>query len=163
MGDPKKQGRGYSKPMHPWRIERIEEETQLQKEYGLKNKREIWKAKEMLRKFRQQARNLLADTSEEAEKEKKDLLKRLGKLGIVESENIEDILALTPSKILDRRLQTIVHKKGFSSTPKQARQLVKHRHVQVKGRKVDVPGYLVVKTEEDLISLTDEYAKKVAQ
>ncbi|MDP7610203.1 MAG: 30S ribosomal protein S4, partial [Candidatus Woesearchaeota archaeon] len=43
MGDPKKQRKKYSKPSHPWQTERIEVEKVLMKEYGLKNKKEIWR------------------------------------------------------------------------------------------------------------------------
>lgn len=163
MGDPRKQRRKYSRPKHPWKIDRIEEENELSKAYGLKNKREIWKAKEMLRGYRQQARTLLAATDEEADKEKKELLKKLQIMGVLESEVIEDILSLSPQDILNRRLQTIVYRKGLATTPKQARQLVIHKHVKMNGRTINVPSYLVKKGEEDTITLNEAYAKKVAQ
>ena len=44
MGDPKRLRKKYETPSHPWEEERIKRETELMKKYGLKNKREIWKA-----------------------------------------------------------------------------------------------------------------------
>ena len=153
--------RKYSKPKHPWRTERIEEENQLQKEYGLKNKREIWKTKSVLSGFRQQARKLLAETGEEAEKEKTDLLKRLNRLGVLDSMELDDVLAVKVSDILGRRLQTIVYRKGLANTIKHSRQLITHKHIIVGDRKVSVPGYIVTKDEEEAVRLDEEYAKKV--
>jgi small subunit ribosomal protein S4 len=44
---------------------------------------------------------------------------------------------------LESRLDNIVYRLGFGSSRKAARQLVRHRHVQVNGRTVDVPSYTV--------------------
>ena len=56
MGDPKFPRKKYDTPNHPWKAERIQEEKDAQKSFGLKNKREIWKAKSLIRNFRKQAR-----------------------------------------------------------------------------------------------------------
>ena len=45
--------------------------------------------------------------------------------------------------LLERRLDNIVYRMGFSSSRRQARQLVRHNHVMVNGGKVNVPSYLV--------------------
>jgi small subunit ribosomal protein S4 len=45
--------------------------------------------------------------------------------------------------LLERRLDNIVYRMGFSSSRRQARQLVRHNHVMVNGEKVNVPSYLV--------------------
>lgn len=45
--------------------------------------------------------------------------------------------------MLERRLDNIVHKIGFGTSRAMARQLVRHGHIQVNGRKVDIPSYLV--------------------
>ncbi|HHQ45421.1 MAG TPA: 30S ribosomal protein S4 [Candidatus Altiarchaeales archaeon] len=163
MGDPRKQKRKFAKPKHLWKVSRIEEENALTKEYGLKNKREIWRARSRLRGFRQQARSLLAATGESAEKEKKELAGKLNRLGILEGKNFDDVLGLEVKNILERRLQTLTVKKGLASTPKQARQLIAHKHVRVGGRVMNTPGYLVPKAHEDLIALDETYAKKVAK
>jgi small subunit ribosomal protein S4 len=60
MGDPKFLRRRYDTPKHPWEAGRMEEERKLLTKYGLKNKRELWKAQSILRRFRGQARELQA-------------------------------------------------------------------------------------------------------
>jgi small subunit ribosomal protein S4 len=42
---------------------------------------------------------------------------------------------------LERRLDSVVHRMGFATSRRQARQLVRHGHVQVNGRKVNIPSY----------------------
>jgi ribosomal protein S4 len=68
--------------------------------------------------------------------------------------SLDDVLALETEAVLSRRLQTLVYLKGFSSTPYQARQLISHGHVAVKGRKVTIPSYMVAKEEETQIQYT---------
>ena len=53
--------------------------------------------------------------------------------------------------MLRRRLQTIVHKRGLARTVNEARQLVVHGHITLNGKKLDAPGYLVKRGEEDKI------------
>lgn len=49
---------------------------------------------------------------------------------------------------LETRLDNIVYRMGFAASRKAARQLVRHRHVQVNGRTVDVPSYRVQAHDE---------------
>ena len=49
---------------------------------------------------------------------------------------------------LERRLDTVVYKLGFGMSRRQARQLVRHGHVAVNGRKVNIPSYQVTVGEE---------------
>lgn len=156
MGDPRKQRRKYERPKHPWRAERILEENELCKKYGLKNKTELWRAKSTIGRFRQQARQLLGSSGEKIEAEKKGLVERLNKLGLLESNKIEDILSLTVENLLERRLQTIVQKKGLTTTIKQSRQYVTHGHVIVGSNIVDTPSYIVSHGEEDQVKLTEK-------
>src|SRR5258705_12654240 len=44
---------------------------------------------------------------------------------------------------LESRLDNLVYRMGFATSRKQARQLVRHRHIQVNGRVVDIPSYVV--------------------
>jgi small subunit ribosomal protein S4 len=44
---------------------------------------------------------------------------------------------------LESRLDNLVYRMGFATSRKQARQLVRHRHIQVKGRVVDIPSFVV--------------------
>ncbi len=154
MGDPKFPRKKYETPSHPWEAERIRREKEILHKYGLRNKREIWRAETFLRRIREQARRLLAMAGEEqVEKEKERLLKRLARLGILpENASLDDVLALTVEDILARRLQTLVYLHGLAKTPKQARQFIVHGHIAVDGRKVRTPSYLVRKEEEDKIT-----------
>lgn len=161
MGDPRRPRRRYSRPTHPWRAERITEENDLVRKYGLKNKREIWRAKTALSGYRGQARALLASSGENVERNKKELLDKLNKLGIMDSRSLDDVLALTVESILDRRLQTLVFKRGLARTVKQARQLVVHGHVFIGENAVAVPKYLVPKDQEELIRLDERVSEKI--
>ncbi len=157
MGDPRFNRKTYETPKHPWEAERIKEEWELQKKYGLKNKREIWKAKSILRNFRAQARQLQAKLrygDKQAERQQKQLFEKLTRLGILNEANatLDAVLSLTVDDILMRRLQTIVYLKGLARTPKQARQFIVHGHISIGDRRVTIPGYLVRKDEEELIS-----------
>lgn len=160
MGDPRKNRKTYETPKHPWESERIKEEWELKKRYGLKNKREIWKAKSMLRNFRSQARYLQAKLrygDPQAEKQQKQLFGRLARLGILNEENatLDAVLSLSEEDILKRRLQTIVYLKGLARTPKQARQFIVHGHIAINGRKITIPGYMVRKDEEQFIEYNE--------
>ncbi len=155
MGDPKKQRRKYKRPQHLWKTESITEENELSNKYGLKNKKEIWRAKSVVRRFRQQARILLGSSGKEVEKEKKEIVTRLNKLGILNTNSVEDILPLTVNDLFERRLQTILYRKGLANTIKQARQLVVHGNVLVGENIIDVPGYTVVRDEEGSIRIVD--------
>ncbi len=154
MGDSRKIAKKYSTPRHPWQAERIEEERGIMKEYGLKNKREIWKAESILRRIRRQARKTLAASSDQAMKAKEELLGRLVRLKVVKSDaSSDDVLALKTKDLLDRRLQTLVFRKGLANTVKHARQLIVHGHIAVGGRKMTSPGHLVGVAEEEVIGL----------
>ena len=160
MGDPRFHRKRYETPRHPWEADRIKEEWELKKKYGLKNKREIWKAKSILRNFRAQARTLQAKLrygDPQAEKQQKQLFGRLIRLGILDENNatLDAVLSLTVEDILRRRLQTIVYLKGLARTPRQARQFIVHGHIAIGDRRVTIPGYLVRKEEEDLIDYYD--------
>ncbi len=148
----------YDTPLHPWKETRIKSERELMKKYGLKNHKEVWKAKTYLGKHREQARELLAKlgtASPQAKKESDQLLLHLSSMGIVAmGASLDDVLALDIESVLSRRLQTLVDLKGFSSTPYQARQLISHGHVAVSGKKVTVPSYMVPKNEETMIQYT---------
>src|ERR1700722_12099643 len=49
---------------------------------------------------------------------------------------------------LESRLDNMVYRMGFAPSRKAARQLIRHRHIEVKGKPVDVPSYLVKPGEE---------------
>ena len=156
MGDPKFSRRKFDTPSHPWEGERITEENEMLKKFGLKNKRELWKAHSMLKNFRGQARSLVARSrygDTQAAKETKWLLDRLVNMGLLESmSTLDDVLALDVLQVLNRRLQTVAYHKGLAQTPKQARQLIVHGHIAIKGGAVTIPSYFVKKDEEEFIT-----------
>lgn len=154
MGDPRKQRKSYETPTHPWRKGRIDKEKELIRKYGLKNKKDIWKAESKLRRIRRLARNLLGSHGEQAEEEENKLLGKLQKLGLLKGEaDLDSVLGLSIEDFLERRLQSLVHRKGLAKSPKHARQLVVHGHIRVGGRRITAPSYLVpVEQEETIIS-----------
>lgn len=157
MGDPKKKRKKFHRPSHPWQKERIEEERIILKEYGLKNKREIWKANSLLKNFKNQVKRLIAATSQQAEKERTQLLRKLQNLDMIKrAARLDDILGLTLKDIMNRRLQTVVYKNGLAGTINQARQFIVHKHITLKGKKISAPSYLVLKNEEEMIELTGD-------
>lgn len=158
MGQPKFPRKKYQSPLHPWKAERIKQERELIKKYGLKNHQEVWRAKTFLGKYRQQARELLAllDTKNpQIKKESDQLILHLTRMGILPmGATLDDVLALEIETVLSRRLQTLVYLKGFASTASQSRQLINHGHVRIDARKITIPGYLVDKGEEEFIGYT---------
>jgi len=153
MGDPKKQRRKYETPRFPWRTDILQSELKLQGQYGLRNKRELWRHKTELSRFREIARSLLGMTTEQRQKVEKQLLERLNRLGILpETAVLDDVLDLSLEDILERRLQTMVFSKGLSKSIFQARQLITHGHIAINGRRVPSPSYLVLRDEEAKIA-----------
>ena len=152
MGDPRKPRKKWIGPKHPWVKDRLARELEIMGRYGLRNKRESWIAQTMARKFRHQARSLLALPDAVRAEEEKNLLARLTRLGLIsENTKLDDVLGLTAENVLERRLQTLVYKKGLAKTIQQARQFIVHGHIAIAGRRVTSPGYLVNRDEEQLI------------
>jgi small subunit ribosomal protein S4 len=149
MGDPKKQRKKFETPRFRWRKDILQEELKLIGQYGLRNKHELWRHKTMLSKTRGIARSLIGKTPEERVKMENELLTRLKKLGILnETAVLDNVLDLSIEDLLERRLQTIVFRKGLARTAFQSRQLITHGHVTIGNRRVTVPSYTVSKEEE---------------
>lgn len=153
MGDPKKSRRMWITPRHPWRKERLIDESRLLGVYGLRNKRELWKAVATVRYYRHRARALLAAPIEIREREEKALIDKLVKLGLLnEGARLDDVLNLRVEDLLERRLQTLVHRKGLAKSIYEARQLIIHGHISIGNRRIRSPGYIVSREEESLIN-----------
>jgi len=149
MGDPKRQRRKYETPRFPWRTDVLQSELKILGQYGLRNKRELWRHETMLSRFREMARSLLGMPTEERQKLERQLLNRLNRLGMLpETAALDDVLDLSIEDILERRLQTIVFRKGLAKSIHQARQLIAHGHIAISGQRVPSPSYLVLRDEE---------------
>ncbi|MEM3926080.1 MAG: 30S ribosomal protein S4 [Desulfurococcaceae archaeon] len=153
MGDPRKPRKTWTGPRHPWRKDVLMYESRLIGIYGLRNKRELWKAATIVRYFRHRARSLLAAPPDIRSKEEKSLLDRLVKLGLLkEGSKLEDVLNLKVEDLLERRLQTIVFRKGLAKSIYEARQLIVHGHIAIGTRRIRSPGYIVSIDEEPLVN-----------
>jgi len=157
LGDPHKPKKTYHRPRRIWTIDQLNAELYILGTYGLRNKRELWKAQSEIARIRNQARALLAIPTEVRRDKELRLLGFLNRLGLVnESATLDDVLNLKIEDILERRLQTIVMRKIMSKSAIEARQIVSHRHVSVGSRTVNLPGYIVRKDEEQNIIVRKE-------
>jgi small subunit ribosomal protein S4 len=144
----KRKHKNYSRPKRPFEKIRIEEEGKIKEEFGLKNKREIWKADAKVGLMREKAKNLISSNPEE----QKALFQRLKKIGL-NVNSIADVLSLDKKDFLQRRLQTILVNKKLATTVKQARQFIVHKKVLVGGEIVNIPSYIVPIELENKITL----------
>ncbi|MCW8966066.1 MAG: 30S ribosomal protein S4 [Candidatus Pacearchaeota archaeon] len=144
----KKKHKSYSRPKRPFDKTRIDEEKKIKKDFGLKNKKEIWKTEAKIKSIREKAKKLISANKEEQQL----LFDRLKKIGI-EVNSIADVLGLDKKDYLKRRLQTILVKNKLTTTTKSARQLIVHKKVLVDGKVIDSPSYIVPVNLEDKIAL----------
>lgn len=158
MGDPKKPRKKWERPGHPWIKDRLAKELELIGKYGLRNKKEIWIAQTILRELRGKAKALLSLPPEVRAVKERQVISKLYSMGLLETESavLEDVLGLDVEHVLERRLQTLVFKKGLAKSIYHARQLVVHGHIAIGGRRVTSPGYLVPRSEENLITLVSK-------
>jgi small subunit ribosomal protein S4 len=154
MGDPRKPKKMFRRPRRIWTTDQLNAELYIVGSYGLRNKRELWRAQSEVARYRNQARALLALPTEVRQQKETQLLSFLNRLGLVnQSATLDDVLNLKIEDLLERRLQTIVMKKGETKSAQQARQMVAHGHVSLGNRIVNIPGYLVKREEEQQILL----------
>lgn len=156
MGDIKRKRKMFSRPKKLFDRTRMDEENVLVNKYGLKNKREIWKAKTAVSKLRRRAKGLISKDIKEQQK----FFDKLNKVGMGVTD-ISDVLALTEEAVFERRLQTFVFKKKLATTVKGARQLIVHKNVLVDGKVVNIPSFVITLELEDKITLKEKKAKKV--
>src|SRR5712692_6003094 len=142
MGDyPKNSRKMWRRPKRPLNYDLLNEELYVLGTFGLKNKRELWKAHTEL------SRN----------KKEPTLIKSLARIGLVkENSTLDDVLNLKVTDLLSRRLQTVIQKKASIKSPYLARQTVVHGHVMIGERVVTVPSYTVTIEEENRVHLAPE-------
>lgn len=152
MGDPRRQKKKYVSPKRPFDSDRFEQELQLVGSYGLRNKRELWKHRTELSNYRRTARNLLALSVTERAQMETELVDKLVRYGALTTEpTLDHVLDLTLEDLLERRLQTVVFRKGLAASFHHARQLVTHGHISLDGSRVTTPARLITVGEEDRI------------
>ncbi|MCK4669576.1 MAG: 30S ribosomal protein S4 [Nanoarchaeota archaeon] len=156
MGDPKKHRKKYNTPMHPWQKARIDEERVIRKQFGTRNKKEIWKMSSKLRRFQDLAKKAISGKTKQAEIEMNQLIEKVKKYGLIsETEGIDAILDLQLPDIMKRRLQSIVIKKGLANTMLQARQFIVHEHIMIGNKTVNAPSYLVSLDKEGSVNFVN--------
>lgn len=158
MGHPKKLRKKWKRPRKLFDKDRIRFEKELKREYGFRRKKEIWKLEYDFKNIKRQARKILATKDKEAEK---ILIEKMDKMNILpKNSDLEDVLSLELKSLCDRRLQTILQKKGIANTVNHARQLITHKKVIVGNRIINQPNYLVSKEEEKNIKLKEKIKKE---
>ncbi len=159
MGDPRSQKKKYVAPKTPFDSDRFEQELQMVGIYGLRNKKELWKHRTELSNYRRQARNLLALPVSERALQERELVDKLARLGILTAEpTLDHVLDLTMENLLERRLQTLVFRKGLASSMHHARQLVTHGHIALDTARVDTPQRIIAVAEENRIQYSSKSA-----
>ena len=157
MGDPKTPRRIWKKPKNPLNYNLMMDELKTLGTFGLKTKKELWKARTNLSKLRHQARSLLALRQEIRKEKEPVLINSLSKIGLVDKNSTLDaVLNLQVTDLLSRRLQTIVQKKLYFKTPYHARQAIVHGHIMIDDRIITIPSYIVKVDEESKIHLIPE-------
>src|SRR4026208_941655 len=77
-----------------------------------------------------------------------------------QAERTRGITGETLLQLLERRLDNVAYRLGFATSRPQARQLVRHGHFTVNGRKVDIPSYSV--KPGDVVAVRQTRRKKGA-
>ena len=162
MGEPKLSRPRTQTPTHPWKQARIDEEHDLKERYGLKKvggMREIWREKSALRRHRNQAMKLIGrvdSTEGHYAKEKEQLLDSLTKKGLLQTgADVGDVLEINVEHMLSRRLQSVVYYKGLAPSMRASRNLIVHGHICIGDQRMTVPGYHVLKEEEDSLQYSE--------
>ena len=124
----------YTTPRRPFEKERLDQELKIIGQFGLRNKREVWRVKYTLAKIRTAARELLTLDEKHPRRlfEGNALLRRLVRIGVLDEARmkLDYVLGLKVEDFLERRLQTQVFKLGLSKSIHHARVLIRQRHIR---------------------------------
>mmetsp|Transcript_4990 Transcript_4990/g.8457 ORF Transcript_4990/g.8457 Transcript_4990/m.8457 type:complete len:198 (+) Transcript_4990:119-712(+) len=156
---PKNFGKTSRTPRRPFEKERLDSELKVLGEFGLKNKRELWRVQLTLAKIRSVARKLLTLQQDDPRRqfEGAALLRRLTRLGVLASDKdqrLEYCLSIKAEDFLKRRLQTLVKEIGVESVHR-ARVLIYQRHIRVGHQVVTSPSFLVREKSQRFINFRE--------
>jgi len=134
-------------PRRPFEKARLDQELKLIGEYGLRNKKEVWRVKYTLAKIRKASRELLTLDEKDPKRlfEGNALLRRLVRTGVLDESRmkLDYVLSLKVEDFLERRLQTQVFKLGLAKSIHHARVLIRQRHIRVRKQLVNIPSFIV--------------------
>ncbi|VDO07082.1 unnamed protein product [Rodentolepis nana] len=151
----------------PYEKERLDQELKLIGQYGLRNKREVWRVKLSLAQIRKNARELLTleESNLRRQFEGNALLRRLVRMGILPEDKmkLDFVLGLKIEDFLERRLQTIVYKMGLARSIHHARVLIRQRHIRVRKQLVDCPSFMVRLDSQKHIDVSLKNAGKLGR
>lgn len=139
----------YEKPKEPWSEELLNSEREIVKKYGLRRKKELWRAQATLTAYKNQAKQLIAKKND---KKQAVLFEKMRAIGLLENPTLDGILALSVDNLLARRLQSFILNLKMAKTHREARQAIVHGHVRIDGKKVTFPSYFVKTVDEGRIT-----------
>ncbi|KAH7829486.1 putative large subunit ribosomal protein 9 RPS9 [Monocercomonoides exilis] len=145
----------FKTPRHPFERERIDSELRICGEYGLRNKRELWRVTHSLAKLREKSRELLTLDPKDERRifEGEAIIRYLSRLGVLDEEHqaLDYVLGLKPQDFMERRLQTLVLKKKLARSIHHARLLITQGHIRIGKQIVTVPSFMVAVANESHI------------
>ena len=137
----------YTVPRRAFEKERLDRELKLCGQYGLKNKKEVWRIQYILARMRKTARILLTLPEDDSKRqiEGSALLRRLTRLGLLDEskQKLDYVLQLKVDDFLERRLQTIIFKRRLANSVHHARVLIQQKHIRVGKQIVNKPSFIV--------------------